>query len=218
MTKHLLLNPIILALLVISCTGDIIIEKQALKPLIPLHFGESRLIKKNGLLLNFKKMEIDSFALIILLSNDSTLTDTLPKSINEIILSISLQSQEADTGFRLIFMNYYTRLSIRSIKSKLDSIFHQAVNIIYNKSFDSTLDILDGINSEDLQRYHSDKFVTSRMGAIIIGNFELKYIESLIERHFYDKTVGTGSIKDFNFLLDEIYFKNAGLDSTEIDR
>ncbi len=217
MTEHLLLNPIILALLVISCTGDIVKEKQALKPLNPLDFGESILIKKHGLSVNFKKMETDSFALIFLLNNDSTLADSLPMNINEIILSISLQSQEADTGFSLIFMNYYTRLSIRSIRSKIDSIFHQAVDIIYNRSFDSSLDIIDGIESEDLQRYHSDKFVTSRMACLIIGNFELKYIESLIERHFYDRTVGTGLITDFNFLLDEIYFKSTGLDSTEVD-
>lgn len=217
MTKHLFLNPIILALFVISCTSDIVKEKQVLKPSIPLDFGESKLIKKHGLLVNFKKMETDSFALIFLLSNDSTMTDSLPMNMNEIILSISLQSQEIDTGFRLISMNYYTRLSITSIKSKIDSIFHQAVDLIYNQSFDSTLNIIDGIDSEDLQRYHSDKFVTSRMACVIIGNFELKYIESLIERHFYNRTVGTGSIKDFNFLLDDSYFKSTGFDSTGVD-
>ena len=217
MTKHLFLNPIILALFVISCTGDIVKEKQVLKPFIPLDFGESKLIKKHGLSVNFKKMETDSFALIFLLSNDSTPTDSLPMNINEIILSISLRSQEVDTEFKLITMNYYTLLSIRSIKSKIDSIFHQAVDIIYNQSFDSTLSVLDGTGSEDLQRYHSDKFVTSRMACVIIGNFELKYIESLIKRHFYDRTVGSGSIKDFNFLLDDSYFKNTGFDSTEVD-
>ena len=217
MTKLLFLNPIILALFVISCTGDLVKEKQVLKSSNPLDFGESKLIKKHGLSVNFKKMETDSFALIFLLSNDSTATDSLPMNINEIILSISLQSQAVDTGFRLISMDYYTRLSIRSKKSEIDSIFHQAVDIIYNRSFDSSLDIIDGIESEDLQRYHSDKFVTSRMACVIIGNFEMKYIESLIERHFYDRTVGTGSITDFNFLLDDISFKSMGLESTEVD-
>jgi len=216
MTKHLLLNPIVLALFIISCTGDIVKEKQVLKPSDPLDFGESKLIKKHGLSVYFKKMEIDSFALIFLLRNDSIIADSLPMNINEIILSISLQSLAVDTGFSVISKNYYTRLSIRSIKSKLESIFNQAVDIIYNQSFHSTLYMNDGIDSEDLQRYHSDKFVTSRMACIIIGNFEMRYIESFIEKRFYDRTVGTGSIKDFNFLLDDIYFKSTGLDSVGV--
>ena len=217
MAIHLFPKPIILVLFVISCTGDIIKEKQVLKPFIPLNFGESKIIKKYGLSVEFKKMETDSFALIFLLSKDSTEVDSLPININEVILGISLQSQEVDSGFRLNSINKYTKLSIRSEKSKIESIFHQAVGIIYNQSFDSTLIMIDGINSEDLQRYHSDKFVTSRMVCVIIGNFELEYIESLIERNFYDRTVGTGSTKDLNFILDNIYFKKIGFDSTKVD-
>ena len=217
MIKHLFLNPIILVLFFISCSGGIVKEKQVLKPYIPLNFGESRLIKRYGLSVEFKKMETDSFALIFLLSNDSTETDSIPMNINEVILGISLQSQGVDSGFRLISTNFYTRLSIRSEKSNIEALFHQAVGIIYNQSFDSALNMIDGIDSEDLQRYHSDKFVTSRMACVIIGNFELEYIESLIERYFYDRTVGTGSIKDFDFTLDNIYFKSTGSDSTEVD-
>ena len=216
MTKHLFLYPIVMALFVLGCSTGIIKDKQALKPVIALDFGESKFFKKHGLSVIFRKMETDSFALIFLLSNDSTMTDSLPMNINEIILGISLRSQGADTGFTLNSMNYFTRLSIRSIRSQLDSIFHQAVDMVYNQSFDSDLTITSGIDSEDLQRYHSDKFVTSRMGCLIIGNFELKQIENLVDRHFYDRTVGTGSITDFNFLLEEIYFKSQGHDSTKV--
>ena len=217
MTKHFILNPIIFVLFVVSCTGDIVLEKQVLKPSIPLNFGESRLLKKYGLTVEFKKMKTDSFALIFLFSKDSTETDSLPINIIEVILGISLQSQEVDPGFSLISKNKYIELSIRSEKSKIESIFHQAVSIIYNQSFDSTFNKSDGTYSEALQRYHSDKFVTSRMVCVIIGNFELEYIENIIERDFYDRTVGTGSIKEINYSLDNIYFKNIGFDSTEVE-
>lgn len=217
MAKHLFLNPIILVLFVVSCTSDRVKEKQALKPPVQLDFGESKLIKMHGLSVNFMKMETDSFALIFLLSDDSTLTDSLPMNIKEKILAVSLQSEAVDTGFKLIHMNQYTRLSIRSIKSKFDLIFLQAVDLIYNQSFESAINIINGINLEDLQRYHSDKFVTSTMACIIIGNFELKKIESLIDRHFADRTVGTGSISDNNFLTSESYFKSSGFGSAEGD-
>lgn len=214
MAKHLFLNLIIMVLFVFSCTGGIVKEKQVLKPTVKLAFGESKLINIHGLSVNFMKMESDSFALIFLLSNDSTLADTLSMNPNKIILTASLQSMTVDSGFRLISMNRHTRLSIRLIRTEFETIFQQAVDLIYNQSFESTLNIIDGINSEDLQRYHSDKFVTSRMVCIIIGNFELKQIESLIDSHFYNKTVGTNSIEDFNFLPYESYFKGTSYDSS----
>ena len=217
MTNHLFLKPLILVLFFISCSRDIIKEKQVLRSFIPLKFGESHLIKMHGLSVEFKKIETDSFALIFLLSNDSTETDSLPVNINEIILGISLQSLEVDSGFKLIFMNNYTRLSIRSIKSRIEPLFHQAIEIIYNQSFDSGLNIIEGIVPEDLQRYSSDKFVTSRMACIIVGNFEVEQIENLIERHFHDRTVGTGLIKGFNFQLDKIHFKSTDFDSIASD-
>ena len=217
MTKHLFLNPIIFIIFVISCTGDIVLEKQVLKPSIPLNFGESRLIKKYGLTVEFKKMETDSFALIFLFSKNSTDMDSLPINIIEVILGISLQSREVDPKFRLKSTNNYTELSIRSEKSKIESIFHQAVNLIYNQSFDSALNMIDRLKLEDLQRYHSDKFVTTGMVCVIIGNFKLEYIENLIEKNFYDRTVGTGSIKEINYTLDNIYFINTGFDSSEVD-
>ena len=217
MTNHLFLLPVLSVLFIISCSRDIIIEKQALTPVIPLKFGESHLFTKYGLSVEFKKMDTDSFALIFLLRNDSTETDSLPININEIILGISLRSEEADSGFKLIFTDNYTKLALRSIKSRFEPVFHQAIEIIFNKSFDSALDTVDEINPEDLQRYSSDKFVTSRMAIKIVGNFEVGQIESLIERYFHDRTVGTGLKIGFNYSLDNIFLKNAEIDSIESD-
>ena len=217
MTNHLLLKPLILVLFFISCSRDIIKEKQVLRSFIPLKFGESHLIKMHGLSVEFKKIETDSFALIFLLSNDSTETDSLPVNIKEIILGISLQSLEVDSGFKLIFTKNYTQLAIRSVKSRFEPVFHQAIEIIFNQSFNSALNTVDGINPEDLQRYSSDKFVTSRMAFKIVGNFEVRQIETLIERYFHDRTVGTGLKIGFNYSLDNIFLKNAEIDSIDSD-
>ena len=217
MTNNLFLLPVLSVLFIISCSGDIIKEKQVLTPVIPLKFGESHLFTKYGLSVEFKKMDTDSFALIFLMRNDSTENDSLPANINEIILGISLRSEEVDSGFKLIFTDNYTQLAIRSVKSRFEPVFHQAIEIIFNQSFNSALNTVDGIDPEDLQRYSSDKFVTSRMAFKIVGNFEVEQIESLIERYFHDRTVGTGLKIGFNYPLDNIFLKNTEIDSTETD-
>ena len=217
MTNNLFLLPVLSVLFIISCSGDIIKEKQVLTPVIPLKFGESHLFTKYGLSVEFKKMDTDSFALIFLMRNDSTENDSLPANINEIILGISLRSEEVDSGFKLIFTDNYTQLAIRSIKSRFEPVFHQTIGIIFNQSFNSALNMVDGINPEDLQRHSSDKFVTSRMAFKIVGNFEAEQIESLIERYFHDRTVGTGLKIGFNYSLDNIFFKNIGIDSIDSD-
>lgn len=217
MTKQLILIPVITVTIIIGCTGSKPLDKQELASSTSIAFGETRSTQLYGLSVEFKKMETDSFAIFFLISNDSSQTDSLPININEVILRNSLQSRGVGSEFRLIFTKKQTQLSIRSRKQQFESIFNRSLEIVYNQSFDSSLIVNNGIGTEDLQRYHSDKFVTSRMACAIVGDFELSYIESLIERNFSNRTIGAEYKQEFNFSLDTVYFMDTAVDSTPID-
>jgi len=67
MVKHLSAIPMLRVIFAFGCHNEIIKQKPPLKPQISMDYGESTQITTNGLIIEFKKIESDSFALIFLL-------------------------------------------------------------------------------------------------------------------------------------------------------
>lgn len=69
-----------------------------------------------------------------------------------------------------------------------DSVFYK--DTPYEVQPGGTESSISGITLEDMFRFHSDKFVTSRMLLVIVGNLTLEGLKSKVESSFGSRTVG----------------------------
>lgn len=69
-----------------------------------------------------------------------------------------------------------------------DSVFYMGAQ--YQVQPDGTELSISGITLEDMVRYHTDKFVTSRMLLVVVGNLTLDGLKSKVETSFGSQTTG----------------------------
>lgn len=171
----------------------------SIQPIIPMNIGEVREFTANGLSIIFNRTISDTFDLsLFLLGSDENGNSTIP-DIDELILRASLIKSKNDTTVHLYALHGFNALTIRSSTVKFESALKKLLNVFYNQSFDSLLiesagierfELVPELSDEDLQRYHADKFVTSRLLCVIEGNFSFETVQNAVKRSFYGKTIG----------------------------
>ena len=181
-----------------------------------MEYNELREFYVNGLWVMFKKVESDTFYSSLYLLNDFNAEDITLNQYGELILKATLLSNEVDSLILLNRSSQYVTLSIESIDSSFENIFDEMIDIFYNQSFDSSYvqaaaaeinanddSVVSFIpTSENLQRYHADNFVTSRMVLFIEGDFSLEQIHDIVKRSFGDKTIGLVPENDLRDSID----------------
>ena len=181
-----------------------------------MEYNELREFYVNGLKVMFKKVESDTFYSSLYLLNDFNAEDITLNQYGELILKATLLSNEVDSLILLNRSSQYVTLSIESIDSSFENIFDEMIDIFYNQSFDSSYvqaaaaeinanddSVVSFIpTSENLQRYHADNFVTSRMVLFIEGDFLLEQIHDIVKKSFGDKTIGLVPENDLRDSID----------------
>ena len=181
-----------------------------------MKYNELREFDVNGLKVMFKKVESDTFYSSLYLLNYFNAEDGTLNVYGELILRATMLSNEAVSAILIDGSSPYVALSIESIDSSFENIFDEMIGIFYNQSFDSSYvqaavaeinadrdSVVSFIpTSEDLQRYHADNFVTSRMLLFIEGDFSFDRIQNSVERSFDDKTIGLIPENDLRDLID----------------
>ena len=171
----------------------------SIQPIIPMNIGEVREFTTNGLNIIFKRTVSDTFDLSLFLLGSDEKGDSTISAIDELILRASLIKSQSDTIVHLYALQEFNALTIRSSIVQFESALKKLLNVFYNQSFDSLLIESAGmgrfksmpeLSDEDLQRYHADKFVTSRLLCVIEGNFSYETVQNAVKRSFYDKTIG----------------------------
>jgi len=191
---------IIFALItIIGCTKKDQMEMSSIQPVLPMKVGEIREFTANGLFVIFKRVNSDTFDLSLFLLGIAGEEDSSLAGIEELILRTSLIKGENDTTVLLVSSEGFTALTVKSTTVKFETSLKELLNVFYNQSFDSSivdsarmrrLNSLPKVSDEDLQRYHADKFVTSRLLCVIKGNFSHETVQNAIEKSFHGRTVG----------------------------
>ena len=186
-------------IMIIGCTKKDQTEMSTIQPVLPMKAGEIREFTANGLFVIFKRANSDTFNLSLFLLGTDGEEDSSLAGIEELILRTSLIKEENDTTVLLVSSHGFTALTVKSKTAKFETSLEELLSVFYNQSFDSTivdsvrmgrLNSLPEVNDEDLQRYHADKFVTSRLLCVIEGNFSHETVQYAIEKSFYGRTVG----------------------------
>lgn len=181
-----------------------------------MKYNELREFYVNGLKVMFKKVESDTFYSSLYLLNYFNAEDGPLNRYSELILRATMLSKEVVSAIILNRSSQYVALSIESIDSSFENIFDEMIEIFYTQSFDSSYvqaaaaeinadrDSVGSFipTSEDLQRYHADNFVTSRMLLFIEGDFSFDRIQNSVEKSFGDKTIGLIPENDLRDLID----------------
>ena len=181
-----------------------------------MEYSELREFYVNSLKIMFKKVDSNTFYTSLYLLTDFNAEDTTLNGYSELILRATMLSNEVDSLILLNKSSQYVALSIESIDSSFENRFNEMIDIFYNQSFDSSsvqeaaaeiyangdLVVSSSPTSEDLQRYHADNFVTSRMLLYIVGDFSFEQILNSVERSFGNKTIGLVPENDLRDLLD----------------
>lgn len=182
-------------------------ETLPIQPVIPMKVGDIKEFTSNNLSVIFRKTLSDTFDLSLILlravgDEDSTNTD-----LEELILRVSLRKAQDDTTIYLSNLAGFNALTTQSATFNLEISLNDLLSVFYNQSFDSLLieSVRHGRSNslvaadEDLQRYHADKFVTSRLLLVIEGDFSFDTVQSVLEKSFYGKTIGEYRRKGLTF-------------------
>jgi len=181
-----------------------------------MEYNELREFYVNGLKVMFKRVDSDTFYSSLFLLNDFNAEGITLNWYSELILRATMLSNEVDSLILLNKSSRYVALSIESVDSSFENNFNEMIDLFYNQSFDSSSvqaaaaefnangDSVVSFSptSEDMQRYHADNFVTSRMLLYIVGDFSLEQILNSVERSFGNKTIGLVPENDLRDLLD----------------
>lgn len=201
---------------IFGCTKVNLVQEESKYLPKPMEYNELREFYVNGLRVLFKKVESDTFYSSLYLLNYFDAQDTTFYRYSELILTATMLSNETVSQILLNRSSRYVALSIESVDSSFEDIFNEMTDIFYNQSFDSSsvqaaaAEIFAGRDSvdsftptgEDLQRYHADNFVTSRMLLFIEGDFSFQAIQNSIEKSFGDRTIGLIPENDLRDLID----------------
>lgn len=199
MTKNQKLAILLTLFTLIGCIKKDHKVTSSIQPIIPMNIGEVREFMTNGLNVIFKKTINNTFDLSLILLGSNEEEDSSISDIDELILRASLLNTKSDTIVHLYNLQEFNALTIQSSTAQFNSAFKKLLNVFYNQSYDSLLidsvrigrlNSLHKLSDEDLQRYHADKFVTSRLLFVIEGNFSYETVQNAVERSFYDKTIG----------------------------
>lgn len=182
-------------------------ETLPIQPAIPMKVGDIKEFTSNKLSVIFRKTLIDTFDLALILLRATRNEDSTDTDLEELILRVSLKRAQHDTTIHLSNLAGFNALTSRSATFNLEISLNDLLSVFYNQAFDSlSIDSVrhGRLNSlvaadEDLQRYHSDKFVTSRLLLVIEGDFSFETVQSVIEKSFYGKTIGEYKRKGLTF-------------------
>ena len=182
-------------------------ETLLIQPVIPMKVGDIKEFTLNNLSVIFRKTLSDTFDLSLILlravgDEDSTNTD-----LEELILRVSLRKAQHDTTIHLSNLAGFNALTTQSVTFNLEISLKNLLSVFYNQSFDSlSIDSVRhgrlnslAVADEDLQRYHADKFVTSRLLLVIEGDYSLDTVQRVSEKSFYGKTIGEYRRKGLTF-------------------
>ena len=209
MTMISLPNLVVISAIIIifGCIDHKQSETLPIQPVIPMKAGDIKEFTSNNLSVIFRKTLSDTFDLSLILlravgDEDSTNTD-----LEELILRVSLRKAQHDTTIHLYNLAGFNALTTQSVTFNLEISLNDLLHVFYNQSFDSLSieSVRHGrLNSlvaadEDLQRYHADKFVTSRLLLVIEGDFSLDTVQRVTEKSFYGKTNGEYGRKGLTF-------------------
>lgn len=168
-------------------------------PIIVMKVGDIKEFTANSLSVIFKKTPGDTVDLSLILLRTVGEEDSTNSDFEELILRVSLGNANYDTTIHLINLDGFIALSMQSTTFNFETSLNKLLGVFYNQSFDSLsidsvrvgrFNSLDKVYDEDLQRYHADKFVTSRLLLEIEGDFSYETVQKAIEKSFYGKTVG----------------------------
>lgn len=168
-------------------------------PIIVMKVGDIKEFTANSLSVIFKKTPGDTVDLSLILLRTVGEEDSTNSDFEELILRVSLGNAHYDTTIHLINLDGFIALSMQSTTFNFETSLNKLLGVFYNQSFDSfsidsvrvgRFNSLDKVYDEDLQRYHADKFVTSRLLLEIEGDFSYETVQKAIEKSFYGKTVG----------------------------
>ncbi len=201
---------------IFGCTKGSLVQEESKYLPKPMKYNELREFYVNGLKVLFKKVKSDTFYSSLYLLNYSNVEDTTFYRYSELILTATMLSNETVSPILLNRSSKYVALSIEFVDSSFEDIFNEMIDIFYTQSFDSSFvqaaadeiyadrDSVDSFTptSEDLQRYHADNFVTSRMLLFIEGDFSFEPIQNSVEKSFSDRTIGVIPENDLRDLLD----------------
>jgi len=194
--KNVVISTIII---IFGCIKPEKSDKALILPRIVMKVGDIKEFTANNLSVIFKKSPEDTVDLSLILLRIVEEEDSPNSDIEELILRVSIGNAQNDTTVHLINLDGFNALSMQSTTFNLETSLNKLIGIFYNQSFDSLsidsvrvsrFNSLDKVYDEDLQRYHADKFVTSRLLLVIEGDFSYETVQKAIEKSFYGKTVG----------------------------
>ena len=194
--KYVVISTIII---IFGCIKPEKSDTALIRPRIVMKVGDIKEFTANNLSVIFKKSLGDTVDLSLILLRIVEEEDSPNSDIEELILRVSIGNAQNDTTVHLINLDGFNVLSMQSTTFNLETSLNKLLVVFYNQSFDSlSIDSarFGRFNSpaqvfdEDLQRYHADKFVTSRLLLVIEGDFSYETVQKAIEKSFYGKTVG----------------------------
>ena len=174
-------------------------DTTSIQPTVPMNVGDIKEFTANNLAVIFKKTLGDTIELSLLLLRVDEKEDSTNGDLEELILRVSLRNVQNYTTVHMTNLGGFNALTIQSTTAQFEVSLNNLLSVFYNLSFDSLLidsvrigrfNSLAKASDEDLQRYHADKFVTSRLLLLIEGDFSYQNVKSAIEKSFYGKTVG----------------------------
>ena len=187
---------------IIIVFGCIKPEKSDTAPILPIivmKAGDIKEFTANNLSVIFKKSLGDTLNLSLILLISAEEKDSTNTELEELILKVSLARAQNDTTVHLTNLDGFNALSMQSTTFNLETSLYKLLEVFYNQSFDSlSIDSArfgrfnspTQVSDEDLQRYHAEEFVLSRLLLAIQGNFSYETVQKAIENAFYGKTVG----------------------------
>lgn len=194
-------------IIIFGCIDHKRSETLPIQPAIPMKVGDIKEFTSNNLSVIFRKTLSDTFDLALILLRAVGDEDSTDTDLEELILRVSLRKAQHDTTIHLSNLEGFNALTTQSVTFNLEISLNNILSVFYNQSFDSlSIDsVRHGrlnsivVSDEDLQRYHADKFVTSRLLLVLDGNFSFDTVQSVLEKSFYGKTIGEYRRKGLTF-------------------
>lgn len=182
-------------------------ETLPIQPVIPMKVGDIKEFTLNNLSVIFRKTLSDTFDLSLILLRAAGDEDSTDTDLEELILRVSLMRAQHYTNIHLSSLAGFNALTTRSVTFNLEFSLNDLLSVFYNQTFDSlSIDSVrrGRLNSlaaadEDLQRYHADKFVTSRLLLVVEGDFLFDTVQKVLEKSFNGKTIGEYRRKGLTF-------------------
>ena len=199
---------VLLAIITIfGCVDHKRSETLPIQPVIPMKVADIKEFTSNNLSVIFRKTLSDTLDLSLILLRAVGDEDSTDTDLEELILKVSLRKAQHDTTIYLSSLAGLNALTTRSVTFNLEISLNDLLSVFYNQTFDSLA--IDSVRhgrlnslaaaEEDLQRYHADKFVTSRLLLVIEGDFSFDTVQKVLEKSFYGKTIGEYRRKGLTF-------------------